>query len=184
MSAEVKRILHRMYELCDVIDATPAGIKSLTDDFSLRDALFTDTARFIMYLSASDGTVSKVEAEYLSDLFDGSMTPAKIGQLIEKQNIYSTEFEQEAPLSLKIFAKADNMMGTSASETLLGFFSTVGKEFCMCDGDVAANERVDLNIYIGTMRSYIDENLKCSDSEPVPSKNTLKEHYKILKKSN
>lgn len=193
MSAfEAKDTLKNMYELCDAIDELPFGLaKSNERGLTLRKALYLETMKFCMYLSAADGSVSYREAQYLGDLFDATLSPSDVTEIIEENNIYSTSFEQNVPITLQYLVKADNAViaygksnGKLSSSVFVEFFEAVGKDFCMCDG-FGGNEREDLSIYLGMLKDYIRENL---DDDRIFVKNSpshdnsLKSKYQILKK--
>lgn len=49
---------------------------------------------FLMYLSASDGSIEVAEAIFIKDYFMEQISPEEICQRIEEDNLYSASFEQ------------------------------------------------------------------------------------------
>ena len=189
MSYEAKRMLNKIYELCDSFEDTPLAPRKHGADIDMRKVMFMDLVKYIMYLSASDGRIGQREAEYLADLTDIKMTTSQIREFIEEQNIYSTKFESEAPLILKILVATENLLFANdadlealASDILVKFFEIVGKELCEIDCEFSTNERSDMNIYLNTMRGYIKKELKVPTLKSAPAQNSLKARYEILKK--
>lgn len=189
MSYEAKRMLSKIYELCDAFDAGPLAPRKNGADIDMRKLMFLDLVKYTMYLSASDGSVSWGEAEYISELTDFKTTPSELKEFIEEQNIYSTKFESEPPLTLKLLVATENLiiatngnLDSYASDILVNFYEMVGKELCASDGGFSSNERADMNIYLNTMRSYIKKELNVPSLKSSPAQNSLKARYEILKK--
>lgn len=189
MAHPAKELLDSLYSLCDTIDQMPFGISQKRPDFSLRKCLMVEISQFIMYLSASDGRVGWKEASYLSDLLEDNITPSQIEDLIERNNIYSTSFESEVPLTLKLFVRADNKLtelgkssDSSAAEALVNFFENLGNHFIRCDNDIDANEQKDLEIYLNTMRTYLRKELRTNFHKSTSTSNSLKDRYGKIKK--
>ena len=189
-SSAARTLLEKIYELCDTLDETPVGIKNLVDsDLTSRKVFFVEVSKFIMYLSASDGNVSWAEANYIGDLMGGAISPSQITDLIKENNIYSTQFEKEVPMTLKLFVKADNMLadagkldGNYSSDLLINFYEALGQDFCNCDS-VGGNEREDLAIYLGTLRDYVRSERNTAGQKSSFGGNSLKAKYEILKKN-
>ena len=86
--------------------------------------------------------------------------------------------------------KADKMLVSSgvhsdsfASKILVGFYEAVGKEIVLSDMDVAENEKADYNIYMRTLKDYLQKELLDHVHKKSPTQNTLKSHYDLLKKT-
>ena len=190
MNLAVKELLKTIYKLCDSLDETGMGLKGQGVDLSLRDCFFVETSQFLMYLSASDGRVKWSEAQYISELFDMPATPDQLTSIIKKNNIYSTKFESEIPLSIRVFVKADNRLidlgktpENFACKMIADFWENIGKDFLRCDGDLDGNEVKDLRIYMNMVNSYIDSELRVAKKNAYSSQNTLKGKYELLKKN-
>lgn len=122
---------------------------------------------FLLYLSASDGSISEAESEFLKKYLEEEYSPQQMCQLIESRDLYSTRFEQRIPSTLrklinldnKLFARDDDLR-ESLGERYICAYEALGKEFIACDREVSQAERDDLDTYIKNMRSYYRANYK------------------------
>lgn len=192
MVQKAKELLEQLYEYCDKIDETPMGLKYQNKGLTLRQSLFLDISNYLMYLSASDGTVSLSEAKFLGDLLGYSISPDEIISLIREHNIYSTKFENTVPLTLQCIIKVDKILQkkvagfdieSSASAIFTSFFNALGKAFILCDQNINENERRDFLIYKDTLVSYVRKELSGGIQKSGATQNTLKSHYELLKKT-
>ena len=83
-------------QLKELVDNMCEAVGSVSEKAELPDGM-DDIVRmelgmFMMYLSASDGTIKWDEAHLISDMCNLDLTPNNIGDFIRKNNIYSTEF--------------------------------------------------------------------------------------------
>jgi hypothetical protein len=125
-----------------------------------------DLARFMMYLSASDGVIVPEEAETIKDYVGIDFTPEQVRDFLSKNNIYSAAFEHTVPESVKKLVALDNRLRRSenppeedASEVLLALYKEIGNEMIGSDGDVDIREETDLYIYLTTLDKYLADNL-------------------------
>jgi hypothetical protein len=142
-------------------------------DSGVGDAAKFELASFMMYLSASDGTIRWEEASVISELCDLALTPETLGDFIRKHNIYSTEFEKKVPLSFQMMVDLDNAIikaGVSPDEAtgssgLLDVYKAVGGELIQSDGDIHDNEVSDYNTYIEMLEEYRAKNFIGDESK-------------------
>lgn len=116
---ELKEALRHMYEICDeVAERTNFHEQTgLRRDASLSDVLKMNLLFYLSYLAASDGVVSWKESRFIGELIDINLTPAKLQEIIDDNNLYSTEFESDPPMILQIFVALDNAMYQHGKET-------------------------------------------------------------------
>lgn len=162
MNNDLKNLVDGMYELCDVIQEA----LDWNETVDIRDILKIELVKLVMYISASDGTISYKESKLIEDYFGFEIEPSGIRNFIIEENIYSTEFESEVPASFKIFVKFDNFMAEAGieldnivSESLLKLYMFIAEETAGADGYVDPLEKADLNIYLSTLDGYLTENL-------------------------
>lgn len=129
-----------------------------------------EIVNFLLYLSASDGSIEVEEAIFIKDYFEEQISPEEMCERIEEDNLYSTSFEQKAPMVLKKLVRLDNSkygkdgeLQESLAEKYICLYEALGKEFIACDHEVSQCERDDLNTYITNMRSYYRANYKGPD---------------------
>jgi SpoVK/Ycf46/Vps4 family AAA+-type ATPase len=157
----------------DLFDIAVLAVKSKNSDEEekkVRQTARKEILSFLMYLSASDGSIEVKEAIFLKDYFMEQISPEEICQRIEEDNIYSSSFEQKIPSVLKRLVKVDNanferngLIEESVAEKYICTYEAIGKEFIACDHDVSQSEKEDLNTYITNMRSYYRANYRGSD---------------------
>lgn len=167
MNYELKNMITQMYGLCDTLDEGPLGMTQINTEQTMRECLRTELTTFLMYLSASDGSVAWQESEFIRDYLGWNLSTNEIHQFIKENQIYSTEFESEVPASMRLFVRADNAVYENegrneslACEILFRIYEALGKEFLACDNDVTDNEVEDLTIYLRTLQNYIQDEVK------------------------
>lgn len=178
MNYELKNMIIQIYDLCDTLDEGPCGINQIDSSQTTKNCLRTELLTYLMYLSASDGSVAWQEADFINDYLDWDLSTNEIHQFIQENQIYSTEFESKVPLSMQLFVRADNVIYDSigvneslGSELLYQIYETLGKEFLACDENITDGEIEDLTIYLNTLRNYIQNEVKC------------KQNYNLLKEN-
>jgi hypothetical protein len=156
-------------ELKVLVDYLCETVEKVVEKFgagsNLRNVARLEVAMFMMYLSASDGTIKWEEAKTLSEICGLNLTPNNIADLIRKQNIYSTEFEDRVPVSFQMMVAADNALkkqgltsDVSAADLMIKVYKEIGEALIKSDSDVDDNELRDYNIYINMLQEYRDKN--------------------------
>ena len=92
-----------LFNVCELLEGT-VDLKGE----SLKDIVYMDLLRFIMYLSYADGSIATEEVDYINNFFDTDFTIEQISEMIINQNIYSEEYENNIPRSFKIFVSIDS----------------------------------------------------------------------------
>jgi hypothetical protein len=168
-----KETLKKMYQVCDLVEEK-VDLKEkldLDDEIEFSAILKVDLISFLAYLAASDGVISWRESRYIGELFDVNMTPDKLNRFIMEKDIYSTEFESRPPVTLQILVAFDNaiynspvadLFGEELGETLFSLYLILAKGLVESNGRTTDhmdnNEANDLQIYLGMVRKFIDDN--------------------------
>lgn len=120
---------------------------------TLREAVTTELAYFLFWLSASDEAVSGAEADFINALLDVGATTDGIAEfLTENENFYTT-FLNTIPVSVRAFDDAP-----SKQKGLIDIFVKAGEAFIKADGEAAEAEQADLWRYREMLYAH---NLKC-----------------------
>ena len=177
MSYSIKNIVDELFKL-----ASKAGeLKKDKDGDKMKELARKEIMNFLMYLSASDGSIEALEAIFIKDYFNEQISPEEICQRIEEENIYSASFEQKAPLVLKRLVKLDNTkyesddeLSESLAEKYICLYEALGKAFIECDHAVSQCETDDLNTYIKNMRSFYNANYRGPEEATKASHEDIK----------
>lgn len=161
MNIQLKKMISSILDLCDSINPHFRGGKT-----NLREICKVEFVRYTLYLSASDGVIKSEETEFLNTYFGYNMPVAEWVKFIKDNNIYSTEFEENVPLSLIAFVEVDNdiiqkgigLDREGLGELLISTFEGIGRELIGSDRDINSQEIEDLNIYMKTLRNYLITN--------------------------
>ena len=137
------------------------------------DMVRSDLMSFAMYLSASDGTVSRDEAAFFTHVFSlpslsSDAAASIIASNARENNIYSKEYETKVPTSLQFTVAMDNARldsgivpdNGSITKVLLQVYEMIGTHIIKSDGNVAANEVKDFKIYMKTLHDFVNTNYK------------------------
>jgi len=161
MELKSKEQVEILCSTCDSLQDVYIVKKYITDGQSLTQILQEECICFLMYLSASDGTIAKKEAEFINQLFDKKYSTDEINIRIQQENLYSAAFEKLIPVSLQCLVAIDNENANAnkkvapISEQFFSFFELLGKEFIACDENVSDSEVEDLTIYLTMLKEYI-----------------------------
>lgn len=160
--SEIKKVLDMIYKHCDNIDSVKG-----CGDKPLREKFLLDTARFLMYLSASDGKIVPQERDMMNYFLDISFNIKDYVELIEDTDIYSVDFENHIPESLIEIAMFDHDLDQMEKETgdsyvniiplVFELYFSMGKCLIECDGEVDDQELEDLNIYINKKKLALED---------------------------
>lgn len=159
---KAREFYEKVAELCDVIDERGLWDKPAGSDVTLRDILQHDVANFIMYLSAADGRLSMEEVQaYRAITGFGGDNFESIKRNIEKNKIYSMDFESEPPLIMKLISQAERkavMYGvrfeSSALQPLAAMYRLIGAVIISIDGGISYTEKRDFGIIMNTIDGY------------------------------
>lgn len=144
--------------------------KNLLNLSSEQEQLKKECINYLSYLSASDGTISKYEAEFIKEYFAQVMSAEELRAYIDTNHTYTTDFESKAPETFVRLLEQDNAayknkgeLISSASEAYVLVFECMGKEFLICDGDTTQEEINDFTTYTTMLRTYKKENAVFSE---------------------
>lgn len=172
MSEKIKNLVDELFDVAALYgekQADDMGGDKERCERKMRDMARKEVLNFLMYLSASDGSIEVQESLFIKDYFDEQISPEEICERIEADNLYSATFEQKVPLVLKRMVKLDNEkakndeLEVSLGEKYICLYEAIGREFTACDREVSESERNDLNTYISNMRSFYKANYKGSE---------------------
>ena len=122
--------------------------------------------RFVMYLIASDNSISIDEVEvyrYLTGYCGDNLSSIKAN--IEDGDVTSYDFQSSIPNSLKIAVNStnkiiqynDNAKTELFFRTYVSSFVFAGREIMRADERISYQERRDFELYIRNLIAYIEE---------------------------
>lgn len=135
------------------------------DAANMVDVVNNDLAQFAMYLSCSDGEIKLSEAIVLEEQCGISLTPEEIRNYVERQSIFSREFEEKVPLSVFLAVELDKYcweqgkpLNKPICQIAIDIFSSLADEVIAADFDIDESELADANNYLAMLNQYIDDN--------------------------
>ena len=162
---EARKCFDRIAEFCDTVD--DSGLLKVLEgkDIKLRDVLRLDVADFIMYLSASDGYLSREEVEaYRTITGYGGDDVSSITEHIKENHIYSMDFESEPPLIMKLLSEAERKaiyrgapIKTSVLKAVVLLFELIADIIVSIDGGITYTEKRDREIIMSTIKGYAQD---------------------------
>jgi len=162
MNYQLKNVIEGVLGIGDIIDRAGIGASNY-GDLTTRDLMRYELMQFLGYLGLSDGKISWEEAQFISDYLDFNLNPRDFQKYVMENGWYSTDFEQQVPVSLKLFVAADLAMGDVAenkgSELLCSLYETIGREYIAIDDEINESELNDFLAYTAMLREYVRENL-------------------------
>lgn len=167
MSDYLGQYINRIYEIFDGLDENGIGLGSMTgykEAMSSRELLIADSVMFLLYLAASDGNLSEREAQFIGSYLGVHYTVSEMRNEIKDNNIYSIEFEERIPLSVKLMVEADNRVvksgyeGSPGSRMIYEYYKLISQAFLACDNAVTKAEIDNMARYLSGIKKYINEN--------------------------
>ena len=142
------------------------GYVELSNGLKLSEAYNLDLTDFVMYLIASDNSISIDEVDvyrFLTGYGGDNMDTIKAN--IEESDVMSYDFQSRIPVSLRFAVNATNrIMQYNDGVKMDGFlriyvssFILAGREVMRSDERVAYQERRDFELYIKNLIAYIEE---------------------------
>ncbi len=187
----LKKNINAIYEIFDSVEQVIKKPDEMT--ISLRDCFKIELLQMILYFSASDGKLSAKERDFVNAILEFNASSNDLIEIIDENDIYSTDFENKDCLSLTLLKPVDDMLISKGNESVLpiiiDFMETIAKAVIIIDDNVADQEKEDLNIYFTNLRNkYISEQdiiigktFKKNTSSNTNS-NNLKDYYLKKKK--
>ncbi|MBQ0066139.1 MAG: hypothetical protein KBT48_10295, partial [Firmicutes bacterium] len=120
---KLKQEVERLLIVCDR-KIRPQNI----DVPSIKSALVKEISNYLYYLSASDGMIHEKEKRFLNALVDKDLTLKDMAGYIQRNNIYTKEFEQKLPEIYKCL-----LNDPEDAKLYIDVFSKIGKEFIVID---------------------------------------------------
>lgn len=166
-----KSTLEKMYCLCEVI----SNMTKMREHLGLEDEaepmkkiLQINITCFLAYLAASDGVLSWDECRYISDVMGLDITPNKLRDFIEEQNVYSEAFEEDVPMILQLFVAMDNAVyqenidiEEELGQAIIRLYMLLGKGLIESNGrtidTMDSEERANFQGYIERMSRYVED---------------------------
>lgn len=177
-----KDFFGKLCNLCDTMDEKEMWSKPSGLNLTLKDIFRLDMAKFILYLCASDGHLSREEVQFYQVVTGFGEDANGMYNFIKENNIYSTSFESEVPMIIKLVSECErNAIACGArfdeektvTEFFANFFKMIGDILINVDGGITYNEKRDLRIYMDTLNGYIQENC-----------NSMSDYYNYIDKLN
>ena len=159
---EAKSIFDSMIHFFGVIE-NRGLFKSPLKNVPMAGIMAVDLSSFMLYLSASDGSIDPDEVEAYRYITGKNVTGRDMVNLISKNRIYSESFESRVPMAMEIAVNSKIKFADGPNEIplavlLFEFYKKLGVAMVTANNAVAANEKRDFNIYLNTVANYLARN--------------------------
>ena len=108
MHIELKEMFEKTCEIFNMIDEKVKIMEKADAKGELCNILKFELMSFLCCLSASDGRISRVEAQLIREYFGIEMYPMHIKDFNKEYNIGNGDYYKKIPECLKIAVKVDN----------------------------------------------------------------------------
>ena len=174
MGDVLKELIDGMHSVLSTLDCVDLGLSN--ENRNAKSILQYDLISYILYLSNSDGRVSKAEKDFLSMYSEMDWTYDEIKSFINEHGINSEEFKSKIPLSVQMVVIADNKLYEernqhSGCRMIYDFYKVIGQAVLACDKEVGNNEIEALSQYLGILKEYINSN--CENIEIIKDNSLL-----------
>lgn len=162
MNTELKAILIKTCDLFNLMDEKLGVMNRAYAKGELCNVLKYELLAFLCCISASDGRISRIEAQLVREYLELNFYPVDIKDFIHEHDIGSEDYYARVPESLKLAVDVDNYMigkgqklDRGVSEIILELFRAFGKAMVVADEKVKAEEQTCWSRYITMMAQYL-----------------------------
>lgn len=150
----------KIIALCKNVGAEFLPKKADGTVLALKEVFRIDTAMLMMFLSATDGTLSRSEVD-LMDAVTGHNTDAKVlAGFIKEYKLNSVKFAAKTPKALQIAVKfGKEKTDFSLAREMVEFFGDFGALLIDSYNGVEKSEKAGLEIYLANLEAYIKKHL-------------------------
>ena len=160
MNNDLKDVIREFLALAESIEEY-----GRTEKLSFRDIVRFEMMKYVLYLSAADGVVKQSEVDLINNYLDWNLTLSEWKDFINRHNVYSEDFANTIPRSLKAFVEADNNYYRQDVEIdsrglgglFIATYEGLGRELINIDEDIDDQEEEDFDTYISNLKDYVDE---------------------------
>lgn len=144
-------------EICEPFD------EKIGLEISTKEIIRVDFLKLILYLSASDGKISTKEVEFIKEYLEWDLPVQQWYQFIKDENICSTEFTTEIPMSLQLFVQVDNNAYNQKNDMVdicnlyITTFQMLGEKLIEVDGKIDDSKKSTLDALVRWMKKYVAE---------------------------
>ena len=192
----LKRRINVMRELIRKLDDTDFGLKSRTNgNIDLLTSFNCDMLMYVIYLSGSDGSVSKSEAAVIRRYLGYDVTPEELDKYIEDHQLSVESYTVEIPLTLQALCFADRKISEQHNEKvrnddsyqdddgiyvpssliLREIYEDLGEAVVYSDNKVDEDENTDYTTFLSQVDEYIMDELDMTEDELETKKEILLE---------
>lgn len=165
----VKKYYEKLCGLCDILDEKKLWDSPEFEGVHLRDIFRHNIGEYLLYLSASDNTITDEESYLYNAITGFNGNKEKMVQYINDNDIYSSRFESEVPLIIRLVKECEkNAIGAkniiqincnkSCCDLFTDFFTLISNVMIEIDNEVACPELEDSNIYLNTINKFVCTN--------------------------
>ena len=134
-------------------------------DTELKDILYIETLRYMIYLADADGYISSKELNLINYITTQHLSYETIEEIVEKNHDFYIDSMPEIPLTIRILCEVENTIyrnNSSLDESILKLAITYFKFLTMVvidiDDNITVKERTRALSYLEMIEEYADDN--------------------------
>lgn len=154
--------LKECMDICDEIEKH--GIVKQTLRATLSNNLKFELLKFVIYMSALDGPLSREELDFMKKVLDFDMDSVKVVNFKYENQLNTSDFEREIPMVLKFFVLTDagnkipeSKYGKERAKKLVKLYEEIGRTFIVCNNRIADQEVDCMTRIIRKYEEYLSE---------------------------
>ena len=156
---EVKDMYNAMIGFFDALEKQGA-YQSPVKNVPLSGIMMVDLSSFMLYMSASDGSIDSAEVDVFRYITDMNVNGKDMVGIIKNSNIYSTEFESRVPATMQIAVDSGINFNDKGNKiplavVLFEFYKMLGAAMVAANNEIDKNEKRDFGIYLTTLANYL-----------------------------
>ena len=166
VNEEYKSLLESCTELIRSLENN-MDFSSDGQKISFEEVFFEDLLKYFLYLACCDGFISNEEAEFVECYTGYYLTPNQIADRVNRENIFSDEFENSIPTSFSAFIDIQNYLNsvsegfsTTVPDLYITLFKRLGKDITEVDGETQPEEAYGITNYVNNLQTYMNERLE------------------------
>lgn len=126
----------------------------------LKDMFRIDTALFMMFLSSTDGSLSRSEVELMDAVTGHNTDPKVLAALIKEHKLNSLKSGVRTPKSLKAAVSyGKEKQDMSLAEDMIKFYRLFGQLLINSYNGAEKAEEAGLDLYLSNLEKYMNNNI-------------------------
>lgn len=142
--------------MCSLLDQSDVCASLGHPGRTLEEMFENDIVRFLLYLCAEDGELTKAEVEFLNAVFNCERTVGEWTIRAIRLGVTSPAMPTDVPLSFQVLNQVGARCDIDAGEVIVPVFDRLAAALVIADGEETAEERECVAAYLALLTQHLE----------------------------